>query len=146
MATKLQQVLEGGDGVTMLTEALRQALKGEGRSHDALKRLIQEVCVQLVDHAADWPLLTPPLPSLHPPNPCPEPKPRVLPTNLDCMGADSYTVDTDRTALCLASEILTDPLSDRPVTLSLPRVDDEEPDVLMLSDAGHERVMNTITG
>ena len=68
------------------------------------------------------------------------------PDTLDCMGADSYTVDTDRTALCLASEILTDPLSDRPVTLSLPRVDDEEPDVLMLSDVGHERVMNTITG
>ena len=68
------------------------------------------------------------------------------PDTLDCMGADSYTVDTDRTALCLASEILTDPLSDRPVTLSLPRADDEEPDVLMLSDAGHERVMNTITG
>ena len=56
------------------------------------------------------------------------------------------TTRHDRTALCLASEILTDPLSDRPVTLSLPRVDDEEPDQLMLSDAGHERVMNTITG
>ena len=81
MAAKLQAVLEGGDGVTMLTEALRQALKGEGRSHDALKRLIQEVCVHLVDQAAPWPLMTPPLPSLHPPNPCPEPKPRVLPTS-----------------------------------------------------------------
>ena len=78
MATKLQQVLEGGDGVTMLTEALRQALRGEGRSHDALKRLIQEVCVHLVDQAAIWALMTPPLPSLHPPNPCPEPKPWVL--------------------------------------------------------------------
>ena len=37
MAAKLQAVLEEGDGVTMLTEALRQALKGEGRSHGALK-------------------------------------------------------------------------------------------------------------
>ena len=130
----------------MLTEALQQALKGdEGRSHDALKRLIQEVCVHLVDQAALWPLMTPPLPSLHPPNPCPEPKPRVLPTN----PPPSATLCVDhpaRTALCLASEILTDPLSDRPVTLSLPHVDDEEPDVLMLSDAGHERVMNAITG
>ena len=145
MAAKLQAVLEGGDGVTMLTEALRQALKGEGRSHGALKRLIQEVCVHLVDQAALWPLMTPPLPSLHPPNPCPEPKPRVLPTS----PPPSATLCVDhpaRTALCLASEILTDPLSDRPVTLSLPRVDDEEPDVLMLSDAGHERVMNAITG
>ena len=61
----------GGDGVTMLTEALRQ-LKGEGR--DALKRLIEEVCVHLVDQAAPWPLMTPPLPSLHPPNPCPVPR------------------------------------------------------------------------
>ena len=85
MAAKLQAVLEGGDGVTMLTEALRQALKGEGRSHDALKRLIQEVCVHLVDHGADWPLMTPPLPSLHPPaQPLPSPGAAHQPTVTPC--------------------------------------------------------------
>jgi hypothetical protein len=68
------------------------------------------------------------------------------PDTLDEMGADSYCVDTQREAICFASEILTDRFSNAPVRVLLERVDEDDPDHLMLDQALHDSIMKTITG
>ena len=68
------------------------------------------------------------------------------PDNLDEMGADTYTVDVEQEAICLATEILTDRFSHAPVRVLLPRVDENEADHLMMDESTHDGIMETITG
>ena len=68
------------------------------------------------------------------------------PDTLDCMGADTYTVDVDREAICHASEVLTERFTNSPIRVFLTRVHEDEPDHLVMDQGQHDGIMKTITG